>query len=283
MEEIWKVIPTFEDRYEVSSCGHVRNMKSGHILKSDPSSGQKVVSLVTHGVITVYEIRYLMVCAFFGVDIRDPVKPRILHKDGNLFNIQLSNLEVGSVEEHDGETWADIPGYAGIYQVSTCGRVKRVAYEEAYVRSDTGATCIRRHRERILNPTTTSGYFEVNLVHSGQSKYCRIHRLVAELFVPNPQNLPQVNHIDGNKLNNCLSNLEWCTAQYNIDHATRVGIRHAPQRGVYRKPVSVRCNETGQTYPNMRAASQALGLNYYYLSERVRQGLPCCGYTFTKL
>ena len=102
------------------------------------------------------------------------------------------------------EEWADVKDYEGLYQVSNFGRVKRVT---------TG---------RILKDSkTTYGYLKVNLYKNSVMSTKKIHRLVAEAFIPNPENKPQVNHIDENKTNNMLSNLEWITNKDNLNHGTR--------------------------------------------------------------
>ncbi len=89
------------------------------------------------------------------------------------------------------EIYKDIKGYEGEYKVSNCGNVY---------------SC---KRNIILKPSTTkNGYLRVSLCQNGIKKYFSIHRLVAEAFIPNPNNLPQVNHIDENKKNNNASNLE---------------------------------------------------------------------------
>ncbi len=101
------------------------------------------------------------------------------------------------------EIFKDIKGYEGLYQVSNLGRVKS----------------FNRGKERILKPCLDRyGYFHVTLSKNGKQKGCTIHRLVATTFIPNPNNLPQINHIDGNKTNNKIENLEWCTAQENVTH-----------------------------------------------------------------
>lgn len=102
------------------------------------------------------------------------------------------------------ELWKDIKDYEGIYQVSTLGRVKRVK---------TG---------RILKPFKhLKGYLLINLCKNNIAYTKTIHRLVAQTFIPNPENKPQVNHIDEDKTNNMVSNLEWVTAEENINHGTR--------------------------------------------------------------
>lgn len=99
------------------------------------------------------------------------------------------------------EIWKDINGYEGLYKVSNLGNIKR----------------FNKSKNRKFN-INRNGYVLVNLYKNGTSKNLSVHRLVAKSFIPNPENKPQVNHIDGNKLNNCISNLEWCTAKENIIH-----------------------------------------------------------------
>lgn len=70
----------------------------------------------------------------------------------------------------------------------------------------------------------THGYFQVNLDFDGKNKTKKVHRLVATAFIPNPYNKPQINHIDGNKQNNHISNLEWCTGSENVKHAFNIGL-----------------------------------------------------------
>lgn len=110
------------------------------------------------------------------------------------------------------EIWKDIEGYEGLYQVSNLGRVK----------SFRGSTKFGKPKELILKPSLiNSGYHVVTLYYGNQKKRkFQVHRLVAETFIDNPEHLPCVNHKDENKLNNCVSNLEWCTYQYNNNYGT---------------------------------------------------------------
>jgi len=116
------------------------------------------------------------------------------------------------------ETWKDIKGYEGLYQVSNLGRVKSL---ERTVAGKNGSE--RTIRERILRPTPTrDGYLRVKLYDSsGKIKRFLVHRLVCEAFHENPENKPCVNHIDENKANNTTSNLEWCTYEENNKYGTR--------------------------------------------------------------
>ena len=104
------------------------------------------------------------------------------------------------------EIWKDIKDYEGLYQVSNLGRIKSL---KGYHR-----------KERILKlRNNLYGYLTVGLSKYNKVKRRKIHRLVAEAFIPNPNNYEQVNHIDGNKLNNAVFNLEWCNRSYNMKHA----------------------------------------------------------------
>ena len=101
------------------------------------------------------------------------------------------------------EIWLNIMGYEGQYQVSNTGYVRSIK------------------RNRILKPTNINGYLQISLSNQGKIKKCLIHRLVAEAFLPNPNNLSQVNHKDENTFNNNVNNLEWCNVTYNNNYGTR--------------------------------------------------------------
>lgn len=117
------------------------------------------------------------------------------------------------------EQWKDIVGYEGYYQVSSCGRIKSV---ERYIQDRFGMKAPYRIPEKILKPKRSQkGYLFVHLSVQGRAKPCRIHRLVAEHFVPNPQGLPTVNHKNEDKTDNRVENLEWCTQAYNNEYGTR--------------------------------------------------------------
>lgn len=106
------------------------------------------------------------------------------------------------------EIWRDIEGYEGLYQVSSWGRVRIVFCNDLY---------------KILNPETTKkGYLRVDLYNGPSRKHFKVHRLVAKAFIPNPKNKPQVNHKDGNKKNNSVTNLEWVTDAENKKHRKNV-------------------------------------------------------------
>lgn len=109
------------------------------------------------------------------------------------------------------EIWKDIEGYEGIYQVSNLGRVKGLE------RYDSNGHLLK---EKILKTSINrDGYEKVSIQKNAKKKTYKIHRLVAIAFIPNVENKKEVNHIDGNKLNNRVNNLEWCTKEENERHA----------------------------------------------------------------
>lgn len=118
------------------------------------------------------------------------------------------------------EIWRDIKDYEGLYQVSNLGRVKSLA-RIRYNGHERG----HQLNEIIRKPYAGKvGYLTVTLCKNGKHKNCTIHRLVAQAFIPNPENKGTVNHIDGDKHNNNVFNLEWNTMKENSRHAFRTGL-----------------------------------------------------------
>lgn len=132
------------------------------------------------------------------------------------------------------EIWRDVKGYEGLYQVSNLGRVKSLERFKKTRKNKNGRNGYIHMQESIRIPTKDyKGYLRLTLCKEGKQKPFRVHRLVAQAFIPNPNNLPQVNHKDENKENNFVyinedgtadlekSNLEWCTNEYNHNYGTR--------------------------------------------------------------
>lgn len=113
------------------------------------------------------------------------------------------------------EIWKDIPGYEGFYQVSNHGRVKSLARKNAVGHN---------LKEKVLSSSGTT-YIHVALCKNGNKFPIGMHQLVAKAFIPNPNNLPFINHIDSDPTNNHVSNLEWCTPQHNVIHGFKAGGR----------------------------------------------------------
>ena len=135
------------------------------------------------------------------------------------------------------EQWKPIQEFNGEYEVSNIGRVRSMKRYYGMV-------------GRIMPQTIQrKGYYAVTF-HMNNKAYCRkVHRLVIEAFKPNPDNLPCINHIDGNKLNNHIDNLEWCTYQHNMQHAVRTGLTH-PHRWTDEERKQISERNKGQVVSN---------------------------------
>ena len=167
------------------------------------------------------------------------------------------------------EIWKDVVGYEGLYQVSNMGNVRSLNWKNC------GYT-----RNLWLKPHN-KGYFQVELVKNKKKKTFVVHRLVSVAFIPNPDNLPCVNHKDENKQNNCVDNLEWCDYGYN----NRYSMNLHPERyvGIHRKPtpkygkrkcypiIQISLNgEIVREWENSRAIFLETGMSDWSISECCR-------------
>lgn len=147
------------------------------------------------------------------------------------------------------EIWKDVKGYEGCYQVSNFGNVKSLNY-------------MKTGKEKVLKVRKDKyGYLTVNLSKDGKKKHYTVHRLVATAFLPNPNNLLQVNHIDEDKTNNTVFNLEWCSNEYNHKYGTinkRIAISNTNHP---KKSKKVICVETGKIYPSTHQVQRELGFS----------------------
>lgn len=115
--------------------------------------------------------------------------------------------------------WKSIKDYDTLYEVDDCGRVRSL-------QKWNGHKYVKRDVPYILKQSyTTTGYKKVELVKNGRKKSIKVHRIVAEAFIENTYNKPNVNHKDGNRINNNVDNLEWVTQKENVEHACRTGLR----------------------------------------------------------
>lgn len=134
----------------------------------------------------------------------------------------------------ENEVWKDVAGYEGRYQVSNAGRVKSLGRV-----TELNGGRRRVEPEVIMKYTLRSGYPTLILRRPGERRSAQIHRLVAQAFLPNPDGLPVVNHIDFDPTNNRVENLEWCT--------TRDNVRHSAERMSHPKSKSA-ATSTGEKY-----------------------------------
>lgn len=155
------------------------------------------------------------------------------------------------------EEWRSVVGYEGFYEVSSFGRVRCIAILTKWG-SVTKVNRIMKQRD------THDGYKRVSLSLNKKLKHKTVHRLVALAFIPNPQNLPEINHKDENTKNNCVENLEWCSRKYNANYGTlpqresEWGINH-PKKSI---PV-VKMALDGEflaEYPSIKEAARQHGI-----------------------
>jgi hypothetical protein len=153
--------------------------------------------------------------------------------------------------------WKNIKGYEGLYVVSDTGIVKGL---QRYVPFAEGKK--RLVKERVLvSRINNYGYVTVRLSKMGETKTCFVHRLVASAFIDNPDKLPQVNHISGDKLDNTPANLEWVNASENSYHAYREGLnKHCG--GNHTFAVGIVDVNTGETYESIKALCRYYNINY---------------------
>ena len=143
--------------------------------------------------------------------------------------MERATLTTAAVEE-----WRPVKGYEGLYEVSNHARVRsldRVIIDEFI---ENGVPCIRKRKFKGMirkQQLTIHGYWQVILNAKGVCIHHRVHRLVAEAFIPNPNHLPCINHKDEDRTNNLPSNLEWCDFMYNNHYGTRLEkIAHARRK-----------------------------------------------------
>ncbi|MGE7271389.1 NUMOD4 domain-containing protein [Brevibacillus panacihumi] len=153
------------------------------------------------------------------------------------------------------EVWKPIEGYEGSYEVSNMGRVRGL---DRYTRTK-GKPVLKRGVEKTRKEDK-DGYYKVWLSKESKKKPFFVHRLVATAFIPNPHNHPVVNHIDGDKKNNSVDNLEWCSISHNSRHAFEIGLR-APHCGNTSKPVAKLDPNTGAVVAVYRSISEAARQN----------------------
>lgn len=173
------------------------------------------------------------------------------------------------------EIWKDVKDYEGLYQVSNLGRVKRLEWK----RFSLGKW--QTIKEKVLKQTIgTTGYWHISLNKNGSHNTYKVHRLVARAFIPNPDNLPCINHKDNNPLNNKVENLEWCTYKYNNNYKdhnkklsqSRLGKKASDEtrqklRDSNPKMLSVQCIETEIIYKSINEASRKTGVDASAISK----------------
>lgn len=161
------------------------------------------------------------------------------------------------------EIWKDITGYEGLYQISSLGNVKSLFDNNG------------KRRDHILSGGNDADGYKIVLLYKDRKRSTKkVHRLVAEAFIPNPNNYPQVNHKDENKSNNYADNLEWCTLLYNIRYGTGIRRHGLKIKGKYNNTKlckKVICIETGTVYPSAAEAGRQLNIASTHIIRAIRE------------
>lgn len=184
------------------------------------------------------------------------------------------------------EVWKDIVGYEGLYQVSNHGRVKSL---ERYVQNH-GA--LQFHEEQIKQASErkrkdgNQGYLVLQLYRDNKYKNYYVHRLVAEAFIPNLENKPTVNHINGDKHDNRVENLEWSTYKENNRHAYETGLNDETHRRNRKGSMRVLQYDADMNliaeYPSAREAERQTGVDCSCIGIGIRKGWKYGGFIWKK-
>ncbi len=197
--EIWKDIPNYEGHYQVSNLGRIKSLERFR-LQNQHCNRKKFPTKILNPH-KVHGINYVT-----------------FHKNGEKHSLSISRLVRESFDINDdidipdltNETWKDIEGYENRYKISNLGRVKSLSRKG-------------RTQTMLMIHSMNCDYPAVHLNKNQKNKWHKIHRLIALHFIPNPQNLPFVHHIDHNRLNYSIDNLAWVTAKENTNLANEAG------------------------------------------------------------
>ena len=286
--EEWRSVVGYEGLYEVSNLGRVLSLPrnaASWITDEEKHKRGKLLS-VSRNTVCLCKNNQRQVCALKDIVLQAFVDPSVRHfdvdyLDNDISNCSLSNLKIRAYEELEDEIWRDIEGYETKYQVSSHGRVRIKPHTEKCVRGDTQKEYIRYYGCKLMKLLDSmSGYYQIHLWMNNTVATKLVHRLVAQAFVPNPSNLPQVNHKDLDKKNNHYTNLEWAARTENVKHDIRTGAFKCPEGRKRHVPRKLYCVELDKTFNTVKEAAEAIGSNYQYLFDRMRANLPCHGYTF---
>lgn len=247
----WTIIPGFNNRYAICLRGEVKTLshnQKGRILATHMRQGRPSVRLMLGNSVVSCHVDDLIARTFMPNEWFPYCE--VNHKNGNIYDISLSNLEcVDPVPDLPFEEWRPAPGGEGHVEVSNLGRVKRIDH---YNGLKDHLFTLYKDKDGYLS----FGFSIDNVVHS-----YLVHRLVALAFIPNPENKPDINHISGVKDDNRVVNLEWCTKLENMQHAVRIGLcrndsKLMKETNAELRRTSLKCLETGQDFKSIDDAAE---------------------------
>jgi hypothetical protein len=172
------------------------------------------------------------------------------------------------------EIWLPVIGYEGYYEVSNYGKVKTCKKAHRIVNRYGHETTYEAEEKLLKVSITRPGYARVTLCVNKHPKTYSVHRLVLIAFEPNVKNLPQINHKDGNKLNNHLDNLEWCDQSHNIQHAFDTGLNVKKTGWEHNQSKALRYVNEGNEisiFGSIGEASKAIGIKRELISKSCRE------------
>lgn len=277
--EVWKPVTGFENLYCISSFGRVVSLEKyvsnrfqnvrkepRLLVPHDNGGGNLSVILSNNGKSTKRHLSALTASEFLPNSNNYPV---LEHLDGDISNNRVDNLLWRPIKDRrkqyntsslEGEEWKDVPGYEGIYKISSLGRV------------------LSSYSRKILIPCLSGKknkqYYAITLVKDSIKTRYTIHRLVALAFIPNPNGYTDIDHIDTNKERNTVDNLRWCSPAMNNDNPITVQKRKAAARKK-QKPGEVVQLQNGvviEIHETMREASKK-GFNYSSIKD-------CCEHRY---
>ena len=228
-QESWSKIKDLEyTKYLISTYGNIKNTETGYILEKNYKSGYPTVLITHEGISKTYKVHRLVGKTFLP-NYDD--KLVINHIDGDKANSKLSNLECISQSENMRHAYNTgllvIPSYNN-FEPNLADELdfikqksKPIPNYPNYSATQSGKIFSHKTKKYIRGQINNEGYIRLGLYGDNGEKKFLIHRLIAQTFIPNPENKPQVNHIDNNKSNNCVNNIEWISNQENRNHALR--------------------------------------------------------------
>lgn len=303
--EVWRSIKGYEGLYEISNYGRVKRLarkfysEKEKIWKSVKEMVMKPdfrhqsypnITLHKDGKYQSHYISILVKTHFLGLKYDDIID----YIDGDRTNCRIDNLCLHRNKCVEGDViWKDIKQYEGYYQVSSDGRVRSL---DRYVPAKNDSIKLCRGVERYL--ADKDGYRTINLYKHRENgkkngKHYMVHRLVAEAFIPNLENKPEVNHKDGNKSNNSISNLEWVTKSENVRHAYATGLNsiELARQSLHKASlvsaelsrVKCKCIETGQVYDSYTEAGELTGTSAIEIKVSCDKHSVCRGLHYCRL
>lgn len=167
------------------------------------------------------------------------------------------------------EIWKDIKGYEGYYQVSNLGNIKSLDIITIQLHHWSQQYVKHKYKGRVLKGSKNSKGYRIITLHKGnETEKKLVHRLVAEAFIPNPNNYFYINHKDNNPSNNKINNLEWCTQSYNIKYAYDNGNKIPPHM---KKVNQIKDGQIINTYISMNDAERKTGIKSANISKCCRK------------